>query len=126
MPPFAETILVVFALIAIGYGAAAFRVLKSETGDGLSDFVFTIAVPLFLFRTIVTATFEHGAPWALWLTYFTAMLRDLEFGASHNPVGFRPRCALGRCRGGNGGLFQSGAARHSVHQSGVYGEAGTR
>jgi malonate transporter len=48
MPPFAETILVVFALIAIGYGAAAFRLIKPETGDGLSDFVFTIAVPLLL------------------------------------------------------------------------------
>ena len=65
MPPFAETILVVFTLIAIGYGTAALRVLKPETGDGLSDFVFTIAVPLLLFRTIATATFDHGAPWAL-------------------------------------------------------------
>ena len=74
MPAFAETILVVFTLIALGYGAASVRLLKPETGDGLSDFVFTIAVPLLLFRTIATASFDHGAPWALWATYFTAVL----------------------------------------------------
>ncbi|WP_343125035.1 AEC family transporter [Hoeflea sp.] len=74
MPPFAETILVVFTLIAIGYGAAALRVLKPETGDGLSDFVFTIAVPLLLFRIIATASFDHGAPWAVWAAYFTSVL----------------------------------------------------
>ena len=74
MPAFAETILVVFTLIAIGYGAAAVRLLRPETGDGLSDFVFTIAVPILLFRTIATATFEHGPPWAFWATYFTAVL----------------------------------------------------
>lgn len=74
MPPFVETILVVFALIAIGYGATALKLIKPSTGDGLSDFVFTIAVPLLLFRTIATATFDHGAPWALWAAYFTAVL----------------------------------------------------
>ncbi|SOE09093.1 hypothetical protein SAMN05877838_0670 [Hoeflea halophila] len=74
MPPFAETILVVFTLIAIGYSAAAFKVLKPATGDGLSDFVFTIAVPLLLFRIIATASFDHGAPWSLWAAYFTSVL----------------------------------------------------
>jgi hypothetical protein len=39
-------------------------------------------------------------------------------------VGLRPRCALGRGGGGDGGVFQSGAARHSLHVSGVYGKAG--
>lgn len=74
MPPFAETILVVFTLIAIGYGAAAFKVLRPATGDALSDFVFTIAVPLLLFRIIATASFDNGAPWSLWAAYFTSVL----------------------------------------------------
>ncbi|WP_420410185.1 AEC family transporter [Hoeflea sp.] len=74
MPPFIETILVVFALIAIGFAAARVRLIRAETGDGLADFVFTIAVPLLLFRTLATASFDHGAPWMLWVTYFTAIL----------------------------------------------------
>ncbi|MDF1607660.1 AEC family transporter [Hoeflea sp. YIM 152468] len=90
MPPFAETILVVFTLIAIGYGAAALRVLKPETGEGLSDFVFTIAVPLLLFRTIATASFDQGLPWAVWVTYFTAVL--LTWGSAHAVI----RAGFGR------------------------------
>jgi malonate transporter len=97
MPPFVETILVVFALIAIGFGpAAGVRLIRSETGDGLSDFVFTIAVPLLLFRTIATASFDHGAPWALWLTYFTAVLVTWTMAHLTIRSGLWPGCALGR------------------------------
>ncbi|PWV98934.1 hypothetical protein DFR52_104225 [Hoeflea marina] len=84
MPAFAETIIVVFALIAIGYGAAWTRILRPETGEGLSDFVFTIAVPLLLFRTIATAGFDHGLPLALWATYFTGVL--VTWTAAHGLI----------------------------------------
>jgi malonate transporter len=73
MPPFVETILFVFILIVLGYVAVAARVLKEETGDGLTDFVFTIAVPLLLFRTLAGASFEEGLPFGLWATYFAAV-----------------------------------------------------
>lgn len=73
MPPFAETILFVFILIVVGYGAAASRLLKQETGDAMADFVFTLALPLLLFRTIATADFSGAAPWGLWIAYFTAV-----------------------------------------------------
>ncbi len=74
MPAFVETIIVVFALIAIGYGAAATRLVRPTTGDGLSDFVFTIAVPLLLFRTIATASFDHGLPFLMWCAYFASVI----------------------------------------------------
>lgn len=84
MPAFAETIIVVFTLIAIGYAAAWTKILKPETGQGLSDFVFTIAVPLLLFRTIATSAFDHGLPLALWLTYFTGVL--VTWTAAHGLI----------------------------------------
>lgn len=90
MPVFAETILVVFALIAIGYGASALRLIKPATGDGLSDFVFTVAVPLLLFRTIATAGFDDGAPWALWITYFSTIL--ITWTVAHGTI----RAGFGR------------------------------
>lgn len=74
MPAFAETIVVVFSLIVIGFCAARYGLVRKETGDGLADFVFTIAVPLLLFRTIATADFGHGAPWRLWFVYFSSIL----------------------------------------------------
>lgn len=80
MPPFAETIVIVFALIALGYAAAAIRLIKESTGDGLADFVFTVAIPLFLFRTIATAEFDHGPPFLLWAVYFATVLVTWTLG----------------------------------------------
>lgn len=123
MPPFAETILVVFTLIAIGYGAAAFRVLKPETGEGLSDFVFTIAVPLLLFRIIATASFDHGAPWALWVTYFTAVL--VTWSSAHFVIraGFGRDARSGVVAGVTAG-FSNLVLLGIPFMSGVYGEPG--
>lgn len=73
MPPFVETILFVFLLIVLGYVLVAARLIKPETGDALSDFVFTAAVPALLFRTLLGADFSGGAPWGLWVTYFAAV-----------------------------------------------------
>jgi len=123
MPPFAETILVVFTLIAIGYGAAALRVLKPETGDGLSDFVFTIAVPLLLFRTIATASFDHGAPWALWVTYFTSVF--VTWIAAHGIIrsGFGRDARSGVVAGVTAG-FANLVLLGIPFISGIYGEPG--
>ena len=61
-----------FALIAIGYAIAAAGILKRDTGEGLADFVFTIAIPVLLFRTLSTADFSGAAPLPLWGAYFGA------------------------------------------------------
>ena len=123
MPPFAETILVVFTLIGIGYAAAALRVLRPETGDGLSDFVFTIAVPLLLFRTIATASFDHGAPWALWVTYFTAVL--VTWSSAHVAIraGFGRDARSGVVAGVTAG-FSNLVLLGIPFMTGLYGEPG--
>ena len=123
MPPFVETILVVFTLIAIGYGVAAFRVLKPTTGDGLSDFVFTIAVPLLLFRIIATAEFDHGAPWALWVSYFTAVL--VTWSSAHVVIrsGFGRDARSGVVAGVTAG-FSNLVLLGIPFMSGVHGEDG--
>ncbi|KGF68158.1 transporter [Hoeflea sp. BAL378] len=123
MPAFAETILVVFTLIAIGYAAAALRLLRPGTGDGLTDFVFTIAVPLLLFRTIATASFDHGAPWALWVTYFTAVL--VTWSSAHLAIraGFGRDARAGVVAGVTAG-FSNLVLLGIPFMSGLYGEAG--
>ena len=63
-------ILIVFALVAVGYAIAAVGVLKEGTGEGLADFVFTIAIPVLLFRTLSTADLSGTALAPLWGSYF--------------------------------------------------------
>jgi malonate transporter len=74
MSPLVETVLFVFGLVAFGYLAAVTGYLKAETGDGLSEFAVNVAMPLLLFRTIVSADFHGGAPWAFWTAYFSAVI----------------------------------------------------
>ncbi|RCS25355.1 AEC family transporter [Phyllobacterium salinisoli] len=70
----AGTIFIIFSIIFIGYAAASLRVLGEATGDGLSDFVFVVATPLLLFRTMISADFHGSAPWALWVAYFSGVV----------------------------------------------------
>lgn len=69
-----ETILLVFGIVGLGFLAARFRILGPGTGDGLADFVFVIAVPLLLFKTMSSTNFGAAAPWRLWLAYFSGIL----------------------------------------------------
>lgn len=123
MPAFAETILIVFTLIGIGYMAAVLRLLKPGTGDGLSDFVFTIAVPLLLFRTIATAGFEHGPPWILWLTYFTSVLATWSTAMVVIRAGFG-RDARSGVVAGVTAAFSNLVLLGFPFMSGLYGEPG--
>ncbi len=71
--PALETSLYVFGLIALGYVSGLTGYLKTETGDGLTQFAVGVALPLLLFRTMVGADFHGSAPWALWAAYFSAV-----------------------------------------------------
>ncbi|HEU4986172.1 MAG TPA: AEC family transporter [Rhizobiaceae bacterium] len=72
MSPLAETIGFVFGLVAFGYMAGWSGLLKAQTGDALTDFAVTIALPLLLFRTMAGADFHDGVPWSLWGAYFSS------------------------------------------------------
>src|SRR5688500_11440676 len=73
MSPLTETVLFVFALVALGYLAGLTGYLKAETGDALSQFAVGVALPLLIFRTMVGADFHGAAPWSLWATYFVSV-----------------------------------------------------
>ncbi|MCD2472201.1 AEC family transporter [Jiella sp. MQZ9-1] len=57
-------------MIALGYAAARTGLLSEAVGDGLARFVFVIAVPVLLFRTLATMSFGSANPLALWIAYF--------------------------------------------------------
>lgn len=68
-----EIVLPIFALIALGFAAAASRLLGERAADGVSEFVFVIAIPMLLFRSLATAPLPEAQPWSYWAAYFGAM-----------------------------------------------------
>lgn len=68
----AMIVLPIFALIGVGYVAGWTKRLGDHAVDGLSEYVFTIAVPVLIFKTLAAAKMpEDGQPWAYWLAYFS-------------------------------------------------------
>ncbi|KFC62941.1 hypothetical protein FG93_06043 [Bosea sp. LC85] len=66
-------VLPVFGLIGLGYAARWTKLVRETTGEGLSDFVFVLAVPCLLFRTLAKADIPASQPWGYWISYFTGL-----------------------------------------------------
>jgi hypothetical protein len=66
-------VLPVFGLIGLGYLARWTRIVRETTGEGLSDFVFVLAVPCLLFRTLAKADIPPVQPWGYWIAYFAGL-----------------------------------------------------
>lgn len=63
-------VLPVFGFIAIGYLVIAIRLVPAATGDAVAAFVFAVAIPVLLFRSLGTLDLPPGSPWPFWLVYF--------------------------------------------------------
>ena len=68
-----DVVVPIFALIAIGYLLARNGLLSEATGDALARYVFVVAVPVLLFRTLANSDFGDASPLVLWLSYFGAV-----------------------------------------------------
>ena len=66
----AAVVLPVFGLIGVGYGARALGAVSDRAGEGVSEFVFTLAVPCLIFRTLSRAELPAVQPWGYWISYF--------------------------------------------------------
>jgi malonate transporter and related proteins len=66
-------VLPIFGLIAIGFGARLTGLVSDRAGEGLSEFVFSIAVPALIFRTLGAAALPQTQPWGYWMAYFAAV-----------------------------------------------------
>lgn len=116
-------VLPVFALIAIGYGVAGFKLLPEHVGDAVGDFVFVIATPALIFRTLVTANFSGPSPWLLWFSYFAAVLVIWLIGDTIVRYGFR-RDARAGVIGGVSSAFANTVLVGIPVVFTAYGEAG--
>ncbi len=64
------TVFPVFGLIALGFFLARTRIIDAAAGRGISLFVFNVAIPAFLFRSVATIGETVAAPYALWFAFF--------------------------------------------------------
>lgn len=64
----------VFALLIIGFLLAQFGLLDVKVEEGLSRYVFALAIPALLCRTTLSAHMPNQQPWTYWLAYFMAVL----------------------------------------------------
>ncbi|MHA7775917.1 AEC family transporter [Roseibium sp. M-1] len=60
----------VFVLIGVGYVLAKFRVLGETASEALGQFVYVVAIPVLIFRSLINADLSSGLPLSLWATYF--------------------------------------------------------
>ncbi|MEP3431440.1 MAG: AEC family transporter [Roseibium sp.] len=60
----------VFLLIGIGYLIAKAKILGQGVSDALGQFVYSVAIPVLIFRTLTTADLSDGLPITLWASYF--------------------------------------------------------
>ncbi|MEM5583541.1 AEC family transporter [Roseibium sp. AS2] len=113
----------VFILIGIGYALAQFRVLKQDASEALGQFVFVVAIPVLLFRTLIGADLSSGVPLALWASYFLGVGIAWVLGALIIRKGFG-RDARAGAIGGISAAFANGIMVGLPLISAVYGEAG--
>jgi predicted permease len=66
----ADIVLPVFGVIAFGYVCAWSGLLRERVAEGVSDYVYTVAIPLLIFRTLSEAKLPEISPWGYWFVYF--------------------------------------------------------
>ncbi|MCA1370720.1 AEC family transporter [Bradyrhizobium sp. BRP14] len=88
-------VLPIFILILTGWLVVRLGYLKAAVGDALGDFVFRVAVPVLLFRTIADADFKEGSPWPLWVAYFSGVAVTWTIGHLAATLGFGRDARMG-------------------------------
>lgn len=73
MLPVVMIVLPVFGLIGVGYAARRVRLVTERAGDGLSEYVFALAVPCLIFKTLARADIPAVQPWGYWVSYFAGL-----------------------------------------------------
>lgn len=69
-----EVILPVFVVVAAGYLAAYAGVIKPTDHEGLSRFVFNVALPVLLFDSLAKVTLPAQVDWQFFISYYLAVL----------------------------------------------------
>ncbi|OYW32519.1 MAG: transporter, partial [Azorhizobium sp. 12-66-6] len=67
----AIVVLPVFGVVGLGFFSAKIRLISDKASDGLAEYVFGLAVPLLIFKTLSESRLPEAQPWGYWIAYFT-------------------------------------------------------
>ncbi len=67
----ALVVLPVFGVVAMGFVSAKTRLISDKASDGLAEYVFGLAVPILIFKTLSESRLPEAQPWGYWIAYFT-------------------------------------------------------
>lgn len=116
-------VLPVFALIAVGYGVARFGLLPQQVGAALGQFVYVVAIPVLIFKTLAEADLQGQSPWGLWAAYFSGVVIAWILGTLIIRKGFRREARAGVIGGISAGFANTVMVGLPLAAQ-VYGEAG--
>ncbi len=60
----------IFGIILVGWGSAVTGLISDKVGDGLSEYVFAIAVPALIIATLTRPGMSGEVAWSYWVSYF--------------------------------------------------------
>jgi len=97
----------IFALIGLGWLAVTTGLLSQAVGDALSAYVFNLAIPILLFRSLGTFAFPDIDVIPYWATYFSGVAVVWLMGAMLMRYGFgrsEKACVIGGISAGYSNL----------------------
>lgn len=65
-------VLPVFGMVTVGFIAARTGLISEKASDGLAEYVFSLAVPVLIFKTLSESQLPEAQPWGYWISYFAA------------------------------------------------------
>lgn len=68
----------VFGVVLLGFGLARIGLFDEHTGEGLTKFMYYVAIPAMLFRSLAAADLPHTIPWRFLTAFYAPSL--LLFG----------------------------------------------
>ncbi|MCJ2014002.1 AEC family transporter [Methylobacterium sp. J-076] len=60
----------IFGIVLIGWGAALAGLISDKVSDGLSEYVFAVAVPALIVATLTRPGMSGEVAWSYWVAYF--------------------------------------------------------
>lgn len=83
-----EVVFPVFSIVILSFGLARVGVFNASTSEGLTRFMFYVAVPAMLFRTLATTELPTTVPWAYLGAFYGASFAMFFAGAVLSRVVF--------------------------------------
>ena len=80
MDPVAATVVPVFGTVILGYGLARSGLFGRDTGTGLIRFMYYLAIPAMLFRSLLQAELPASIPWSYLTAFYVPSLIIFAIG----------------------------------------------